>query len=141
MSIDRNRLRTLSDKATEGPWYTFTTKLGRINGIGSKAILEDEAVMEDEWSDAADAEFIAASRTAVPELLDELEQAEVLIAQLRNILRSDEKVMQEQADRIRRVEKLLDWAEYSYDGKDAMYQSPRGENTTITVGAVRTVLR
>lgn len=74
--IDTEALRKLADAATEGPWYTFETKLGRRNGIGSKAIPEDEAVMEDEWSGEADAEFIAAAREAIPALLDALEQAE-----------------------------------------------------------------
>ena len=74
--IDTEALRKLADAATEGPWYTFETKLGRRNGIGSKAIPEDEAVMEDEWSGEADAEFIAAAREAIPALLDALGQAE-----------------------------------------------------------------
>ena len=74
--IDTEALRKLADAATEGPWNTFETKLGRRNGIGSRAIPEDEAVMEDEWSGEADAEFIAAAREAIPALLDALKQAE-----------------------------------------------------------------
>lgn len=76
--IDRDRLRELAENATPGPWETFKTKPGRDNGIGSVSptVPPDEAVMEDVWSDPADAAFIAAARTAVPALLDMLDQAE-----------------------------------------------------------------
>ena len=79
--IDRDRLRELAENATPGPWETFKTKLGRDNGIGSvnPTVHPDEAVMEDVWSNSADAEFIAASRQAVPALLDMLDQAEAII--------------------------------------------------------------
>ena len=64
--IDRDRLRALAENATPGPW---------------------EAEGGDIWNDAhgfllnprlddADADFIAAARTAVPALLDMLDQAE-----------------------------------------------------------------
>ena len=68
--IDRDRLRELAENATPGPWlpharYVWTSELG--------GIIQN-------WSEdanaAADMEFIAASRQAVPALLDMLDQAE-----------------------------------------------------------------
>lgn len=67
---DRDRLRALAEKATPGPWlpharYVWTEDLG--------GIIQN-------WSDdanaAADMEFIAAAHTAVPALLDQLDQTE-----------------------------------------------------------------
>ena len=68
--IDRDRLRELANAATPGPWlpharYVWTSELG--------GIIQN-------WSEdanaAADMELIAAARTAVPALLDMLDQAE-----------------------------------------------------------------
>lgn len=60
MTIDHDHLRALADAAAPGSWYTFETKTGRRNGIGSRDISDDEAVLEDWHADEADAEFIAA---------------------------------------------------------------------------------
>ena len=68
--IDRDRLRELAENATPGPWlpharYVWTSELG--------GIIQN-------WSEdanaAADMELIAATRQAVPALLDMLDQAE-----------------------------------------------------------------
>ena len=68
--IDRDQLRALASGATPGPWiphpsYVWTSELG--------GIIQN-------WSEdanaAADMEFIAAARTAVPALLGALDQAE-----------------------------------------------------------------
>ena len=67
---DRDQLRALASGATPGPWiphpsYVWTSELG--------GIIQN-------WSEdanaAADMEFIAAARQAVPALLDMLDQAE-----------------------------------------------------------------
>lgn len=42
--------------------------------------------------------------------------------------------------KVEAVRSLLNWAVTSYDGKDAMYQSPSGEDTPVTVRAVRKAL-
>lgn len=68
--INRDQLRELASGATPGPWiphpsYVWTSELG--------GIIQN-------WSEdanaAADMEFIAAARQAVPALLDMLDQAE-----------------------------------------------------------------
>ena len=74
---DRDRLRELAENATPGPWlpharYVWTEDLG--------GIIQN-------WSEdanaAADMEFIAASRQAVPALLDMLDQAETTLAAIK----------------------------------------------------------
>ena len=78
--IDRDQLRALASGATPGPWiphpsYVWTSELG--------GIIQN-------WSEdanaAADMEFIAAARTAVPALLDTLDQAEARIKAVRDVL-------------------------------------------------------
>lgn len=69
----RNQLRALADAATPGPWEADHSE-------------EDNSSIKErgrEWWDGLafagrpdDAEFIAAARTAVPQLLDQLDQAE-----------------------------------------------------------------
>lgn len=56
----------LDQAATGGPWYTFKTAVGLTNGIGSKVIPKYEAVIEDTYTDPADAEWIAHARSALP---------------------------------------------------------------------------
>ena len=77
--IDRDQLRALASGATPGPWiphpsYVWTSELG--------GIIQN-------WSEdanaAADMEFIAAARTAVPALLDTLDQAEARIKAVREL--------------------------------------------------------
>ena len=82
MSIDREHLRELTSGATPGPW-----EAGEPHGWGDgddkpQSCIETPAGVLT-WDDhggevfePADAEFIAAARTAVPALLDMLDQAE-----------------------------------------------------------------
>jgi hypothetical protein len=84
-SKERQRLRELCDKATPGPWEREVSQ-GRV-GIpsGWEVYREDKGV----WTDIAhtlcagdackcfeDASFIASARSAMPELLDALDEAE-----------------------------------------------------------------
>ena len=65
-----NRIRAQADAATEGPWTGIRYPdgfLGRVIGGNGFGVAED-------FSDDADAEFIAAARTTVPALLDALEK-------------------------------------------------------------------
>ena len=82
---DRDRLRRLADAATPGPWEAFGTVIAAITGTGGcggrSGILSPAHESSCYWSEIAgageaDAEFIAASREAVPELLDALTRAE-----------------------------------------------------------------
>ena len=82
---DRDRLRRLADAATPGPWEAFGTVIAAITGTGGcggcSGILSPAHEPSCYWSEIAgageaDAEFIAASREAVPELLDALTRAE-----------------------------------------------------------------
>ena len=61
-----NRIREQSDNAVEGPWDAY---MGRIDHAGKSVVAVAYDVVRD-----ADAEFIAASRTTVPALLDALEK-------------------------------------------------------------------
>ena len=92
---DRDRLRALAENATPGPWlpharYVWTSELG---GIIQNWSADANA--------AADMEFIAAAHTAVPALLDQLDQTEAERDQARA-----------QVDRVREL--LTKWVdEYS----------------------------
>lgn len=70
--IDRAELRRLDAAATPGPWTV--TPMGGIEQLHADY---------DGNTDVADANFIAAARTAVPALLDALEQAEARIQAVR----------------------------------------------------------
>ena len=63
------RIRKQADAATEGPWMGVCDSdgyLGRVIGPDGSGIAED-------FRDDADAEFIAAARTTVPWLLEQVE--------------------------------------------------------------------
>ena len=70
-------LRALADAATSGPWKVSDTPLAP-DFENAWVVLEDgrdglHAGYDGQFS-VADAAFIAASRTAIPELLDEVER-------------------------------------------------------------------
>ena len=70
--IDRDALRKLADAVPSGPWYAHPA--------GKYVYSEDEGGLVQNWNGDWDAlagmKFIAAARTAIPALLDALEQAE-----------------------------------------------------------------
>ncbi len=68
MSIDVAKMRALCDAATSGPW-TYEND-GTIGGI----LVRPSHGRPHRHDSAEDAAFIAAARTAVPELLDEIER-------------------------------------------------------------------
>lgn len=74
MKLDIAKLRELAEKATPGPWQTrfifrvFAAVRTRAHQFG----LLMQGSKESDWKDA---EFIAASRTAIPELLRRLDVA------------------------------------------------------------------
>lgn len=78
--IDRDRLRVLAENATEGPWEV--DYMGDLVSVPERE--KDRygghifigTATGDASSATEDAEFIAAARTAVPALLDMLDQAE-----------------------------------------------------------------
>ena len=66
-------LRELCNKATVGEWYiTNGMQIASTSG-GKYEIVTDQAMYE------SDAAFIAASRTVIPELLDEIERLKTII--------------------------------------------------------------
>lgn len=92
--IDRDRLRELAENATPGPW---TVEHGSDWGLDGRQVPQSSVSRADRvaitWDDhggevfvPADAEFIAAARTAVPALLDMLDQAEARIQAVRDAL-------------------------------------------------------
>lgn len=111
---DRDRLRALAENATPGPWiphpsYVWTSELG--------GIIQN-------WSEdanaAADMELIAASRQAVPALLDMLDQAEARIRDLTQEARDERAACLDQIEQVQardaRIKAVRDvlgtWATY-----------------------------
>ena len=79
----RDQLRALADKATPGPWEAFHGDIWTdTHGFLLSPGLDDR-----------DAAFIAAARTALPQLLDQLDQAEARIQAARNVLDAEERSM------------------------------------------------
>lgn len=85
--IDRERLRKRAEDATPGPWETrgykempgkYVVGPRKPNDLGRGPVVLMEPLFCDERS-AADAEFIAAARSAVPQILDQLDRAEARI--------------------------------------------------------------
>lgn len=81
----RDQLRALADKATPGSWEAHGTTIAAITGSGScqgcSGLVSPAHEPSCYWSEIAaageaDAEFIAAARTAIPQLLDQLDQVE-----------------------------------------------------------------
>jgi hypothetical protein len=70
-------LRALCEKATNGPW----TVQPRGNSEGSMGfdLVQVEDGLRGQFANWTDAEFIAASRTALPALLDEVERYHKLL--------------------------------------------------------------
>lgn len=64
--VDRAKLRALADAATPGPWNR--------DADGVSVYIDVRFAICD--ASGADANFIAAARTAVPALLDEIERVE-----------------------------------------------------------------
>lgn len=114
---DKEQLRKLTDKATHGPW---TAHEGVVGAEWSGAYdwsgpVDDRVLVAD--AGEADAEFIAASREAVPAMLRELEISEsernlIAIALARAVIRADK------ADaKVLAVEDALVEEEFMFDGK------------------------
>ena len=91
-TIDTARLRALADAATAPPWETrgykempgkYVVGPRKPSDLGRGPVVLMEPLFCDERS-AADAEFIAAARTAVPALLDALAEAEARVQAVRD---------------------------------------------------------
>ena len=92
--IDREYLRELASGATPGPWENVWEEADEWYSITGQSyecyVCPEVATLTDE----TDADFIAAARTAVPALLDALEQAEARIQAVRDLHSpSDEQVI------------------------------------------------
>ena len=81
--IDRERLRKLADAATPGPWVVTKCEPCAKRGREDIQIWDEQGYIPiAQWMDEVDpdagedAEFIAAARTAVPQLLGQLDQQE-----------------------------------------------------------------
>ncbi|MFI7073617.1 hypothetical protein [Micromonospora sediminicola] len=100
MSLDIDAARKLADAAEDGPWISETHPLADDNPSGwpltvirsaSGARREVAAVIEDDVASAsecpmANAEFIAAARTLVPQLCDALDAARAEILAVESLL-------------------------------------------------------
>lgn len=87
---ERDRLRKLEHDATEGPWVASADYDLSGHQVSDESILigTPRGLPDDVGSTAqgADAEFIAAVRTAVPALLDALDNAEQRLQAVRDVL-------------------------------------------------------
>lgn len=109
----RDQLRALADAATEGPWEVH----GSLIGIG-RAKPDFGQTWGLRWRQ--DIEFICAARTAVPQLLDQLDAAEQRIRDLTQEVKDERGAALDQMEqvrirdaRIRAVEDVLDtWMTY-----------------------------
>ena len=82
MTTTRDELRKLAEAATPGPWVQ-NGRNGIPTPIGSCVALTRR---HDDDERRADAEFIAAARTALPTLLDQLDAAEARIKAVQDVL-------------------------------------------------------
>jgi hypothetical protein len=73
---DRARLRELAARATPGEWQYVDELVAVMNGPGDPVCESGAGSGGSAAMIAANGEFIAAARTAVPELLDALDAAE-----------------------------------------------------------------
>lgn len=76
-ALDLDAIEARADAASEGRWYVYTgtthdPAYGLTCGIGSTEAPAEEAILEDPFLSAADAEFIAQARTDVPALVAEV---------------------------------------------------------------------
>lgn len=85
--IDRDALRKLTDAATEGPWEVPHSCDASVDYVTAPADDNLCGPVCDVRSPVRNAEFIAAARTAVPALLDALDQAEARIKAVRDVHR------------------------------------------------------
>lgn len=85
--IDRDALRKLADAATPGPWETYMDPGGpREAPFVAVEVGNTEVRIARFEGGHFDGAFIAAARTAVPALLDALDQAEARINAVRDVL-------------------------------------------------------
>lgn len=136
----RDQLRALAGAATPGPWeYEWDEDEGEItvragtarvgeDGFAPGSYVTTDMILEheDAWPEdsgeqhAAEAEYIAAARTALPQLLDQLDAAEQRIRDLTQEVKDERGAALDQMEqvrirdaRIRAVEDVLDtWMTY-----------------------------
>lgn len=117
----RDQLRALADKATPGPWTVGHLSHWDFDGrqVPQSSVRRPDRVAitwDDHGGDVfvpADAEFIAAARTALPALLDALDQAEAerdaargYISELETAVQSRNDVIKHRDTRIKAVRDL-----------------------------------
>ena len=111
----RDQLRALADAATEGPWEVH----GSLIGIG-RAKPDFGQTWGLRWRQ--DIEFICAARTAVPQLLDQLDTAEQRIRDLTQEVKDERgaaldtlEQIKARDKRIQAVQDLIDQADTAGD--------------------------
>ena len=143
----REQLRALADKATPGPWsYAdygdpspehWPVGLIETDG-GEEAWACDTALAMSE----PDAAFIAAARTAVPQLLDQLDRAEHRIARLEAQTSIRGRAVVIYRDRARKAEAERDWNIRSsrLAKEERIKANARAESAEARIRAVQDVL-
>lgn len=146
--IDRDRLRALASGATPGPWENVWEEADEWYSITGQSYEELVCPEVATLTDEDDAEFIAASRQAVPALLDMLDQAEQRIRDLTQEVRDERAAcldqieqVQARAARIQAVEALLDSEERSAASMDlGACGIGEGWSAAVSVAAIRRAL-
>lgn len=128
----RDQLRALADAATEGPWVRNGRNVIHTP-IGSCIALTHR---HDPEQRQADAEFIAASRQAVPALLDMLDQAERRIRDLTQEVRDERAACLDQIEQVQARDARIKAVEDVLEEPDAMI----GAHTHVSVTRIRRAL-
>lgn len=84
MTLDLDKLKKLSDAATPGPWTNYNNGIYRAAAHHGGNVCD---ICPETVEHKANAEFIAAARTAVPQLIEEVEKQREMIEKLEDVLR------------------------------------------------------
>ena len=112
----RDQLRALADAATPGPWRigeAFTEPASWVahladNGWDDRTTVTSQDATARDDQEVRDAEFIAAARTAIPQLLDQLDAAEQRIRDLAQEVRDERGAARDQMEQVRIRDALID---------------------------------
>lgn len=136
----RDQLRALADKATPGPWeWHHQEHKGTIHPTFLEGRTEDDWVLslDDAFTPSrATLDFIAAARTALPQLLDQLDAAERRIRDLTQEVRDERGAALDQMEQVRIRDARIQAVEDVLGEPDAMI----GTRLHVTVDRIRRAL-
>lgn len=83
---DLQKIRVLADGATPGPWRPSPSRIGVVAAIDDGWVCQVNRI-----TPVLDVEFIAASRAAVPQLVDEIVRLRETVEYLKTAQRNQER--------------------------------------------------